>query len=106
MTIDLEEFAVALDAYPLLQAYDRAIVFSAVDLAPHDFEKERWSESETEHYFDSPSYAAWKHANKVALSLTTSSQWAVTLEEAAGYVTIATKEDILAGLYRGVRLTL
>lgn len=104
MTIDLEEFAVALDTYPYLEEYNRAIIFSAVDLAPHDFEKERWSESETEHYFDSPSYAAWTHANKVTLSITTSRDWAVTLEEATGYVTIATKEDILAGLYRGTRL--
>lgn len=101
---DLEEFAVALDQYPHLEEYDRAIIFSAVDLAPSDSERDTWLAEDSEHYFESPAYAAWKHAKITTLDSVTEKRWALTLEEAAGYVSAPSKEDILAALYRGVRL--
>lgn len=103
-SLDLEEFAVALDQYPDLEEYDRAIIFSAVDLAPPDSERDAWDDETFEHYFDSPAYAAWKHAKITTLDTVTEKRWALTLDEAAGYVSAASKEDILAALYRGVRL--
>lgn len=93
MTIDLEEFAVALDAYPNLEEYDRAIIFSAVDLAPE------WYPADADAHMNSAAYKAWTHARAVMLSDR------LSLHEAAGFASIVTKDDILAGLYRGVRLT-
>lgn len=90
--VDLEEFAVALDAYPNLEEYDRAIIFSAGDLAPV------WWPADADEYMSSPAYKAWTHARAVMLSD------GLSLHEAAGFASIVTKDDILAGLYRGTRL--
>lgn len=91
-SLNLACIADALDAYPSLEEYDRAVIFSAVDLAP------AWWPEDTDEYMASPAYAAWTHARSVMLSER------VDLHEAAGFASIVTKDDILEALNRGLRL--
>lgn len=101
MSIDLEEYAVALDMFPSLTPDDRAVIFAAIESAP----VERPDGLDLhEDYFDSVSWQTWREARTVPLSYTRSARWAVDLGEASGYASIVTKDDILAALHRGKML--
>lgn len=98
---DLEEYAVALDAFPNLTATDRDYILRAVELAPV---VPPLSDYEQEAYFDSEAFSSWAHAAVSILDPVSVNRWAVTLDEASGYASIVTKADILAALHRGARL--
>lgn len=101
MSVDLEEYAVALDMFPALTPEDRAIIFAAIEAAP----EERPDGLDLhEDYFDSWAYASWLHARTVPLSHTREKRWAIDLAEASGFASIVTREDILAALHRGKML--
>lgn len=100
MSVDLEEYAVALDMFPQMTPEDRAIIFAAVEEAPVE-RPNTWDMNEN--YFESVAYATWLHAGRVPLSYT-GTRWAVDLAEASGYASIVTKDDILAALHRGKML--
>lgn len=101
MSVDLEEYAVALDMFPALTPEDRAIIFAAIEEAPEDRPD---SLDYHERYFDSIAFATWAQARQVSLSYTRSARWAIDLAEASGYASIVTKDDILAALHRGKML--
>lgn len=96
--IDLEEYAVALDAFPHLAEEDRQYILRAVELAP---DVPLLSDYDQEAYFDSDAYTAWFEAKMSILDPLTRNRWAVNLEEAAGYASVVTKGDILVALHRG-----
>lgn len=100
MSVDLEEYAVALDMFPALTPEDRSIILAAIEEAP---EERPDSLDYHERYFDSIAYATWEQARQVPLSYT-GTRWAIDLAEASGYASIVTKDDILAALHRGKML--
>ena len=99
--IDLEEVAVALDAFPHWDENMRAEVFHAIDVAPVE-PLSSWSESEA--YFKGEGHAAWERIRTYLLIPMTLYSWAITLEDAAGGESAPTKEEILKALYRGARM--
>lgn len=94
--IDLEEVAVALDAFPHWDENMRAEVFHAIDVAPETYV----TMGEEEEYFKSEAYSAWERIRYYDMARKT---WPVTLESAAGYESAPTKDEILKALYRGAR---
>lgn len=96
--IDLEEVAVALDAFPEWDENMRAEVFHAFDVAP---DEPVTSFEGSKEYFAGGAHAAWKRIRKYVLSNTSVNRWAVTLEEASGYESAPTKDEILKSLRRG-----
>lgn len=94
--IDLEEVAVALDAFPHWDENMRAEVFHAIDVAPDHHIR---SQDEERYYFGSPAEWAWNRIREFALD-----RWAITLDEASGYESAPTKEEIIKALYRGARM--
>lgn len=99
--IDLEEVAVALDAFPHWDENMRAEVFHAIDVAP-DEPLSSWGQSEA--YFKGEAHAAWKRIRTYVLSTVTSNSWAISLHEAAGGESAPTKGEILKALHRGARM--
>lgn len=95
--IDLEEVAVALDAFPHWDAQQRAEVFHAIDVAPETYVTLGGEEA----YFKSEAYAAWERIRDYDMARKI---WPVTLEESSGYESAPTKEEILKALYRGARM--
>lgn len=100
MTVDLEEYAVALDMFPAMPEEDRALIFAAIEAAPDDTPD---TINPKDDYFDSAAYQTWRLARTVALSYT-GTRWAVDLAEASGFASVVTKDDILAALHRGKML--
>lgn len=98
---DLEEYAVALDAFEDLSITDRDYILRAVEAAPDEYPD---TEGDREAYFASPAYGEWCAAYISVLAPMSVTRWAVTLHEASGYATIVTKDDILAALHRGKML--
>lgn len=96
--IDLEEVAVALDAFPHWDENMRAEVFHAIDVAPETYVTMGGEEG----YFKSEAYAAWERIREYDMDR--GSYWTVTLEEASGYESAPTKDEILKALYRGARM--
>jgi len=99
--IDLEEVAVALDAFPWWDENMRADVFHAIDVAPSVSIRVQDSER---YYFGSPAEWAWSRIKKYTLETRETNYWPVTLEEASGYESAPTKEEILKALHRGARM--
>jgi hypothetical protein len=99
--IDLEEVAVALDAFPHWDESMRADVFHAIDVAPSVPIRVQDSER---YYFGSPAEWAWNRIREFALDHTRRDRWAITLSDASGYESAPTKEEILKALYRGARM--
>lgn len=97
MTVDMEAYSVALDAFPTLDAYERADILTAVEVAPVVDPRESM---ELEDYFDSYAYRVWSEVRDISLDRYGSA----TLDEAAGFPSIVTKEDLLKALHRGARL--
>lgn len=97
MTVDLEEVAVALDAFPHWDAQQRAEVFHAIDTAPsvpiRDQDVERY-------YFGSPADKAWIRIGGYRLD----PERTYMLDEASGYESAPTQEEILKALHRGARM--
>lgn len=98
--IDLEEVAVALDAFPHWDAQQRAEVFHAIDVAPDHYIQPH----ENRDYFGGPAEWAWNRISRYTLETRETNYWPVTLEEASGYESAPTKEEILKALYRGARM--
>ena len=101
--IDLEEVAVALDAFPHWDENMRAEVFHAIDVAPETYVTLR----EEEVYFKSEAYAAWERIKIYVIDRNGHSRqwgWELTLDEASGYESAPTKEEILKALHRGARM--
>lgn len=98
--IDLEEVAVALDAFPHWDETMRAEVFHAIDVAPETYVRPH----ENRDYFGSPAEWAWNRINRYPLETRETNYWPVTLEEASGYESAPTKEEILKALHRGARM--
>lgn len=97
MMIDLEEVAVALDAFPHWDAQQRAEVFHAIDVAPSTV-----SEFPTyDQYCESEAGKSWARIRTYVLQSNDGQRWAVTLEEAAGYEGSPFKEDLVKALHRG-----
>lgn len=96
--IDLEEVAVALDAFPDWDENMRAEVYHAIDLAP---DEPLTSFAMARDYFPGEAHAAWMRVREYVLSNTSANRWAVTLDEAAGYESAPTKDEILRSLWRG-----
>jgi len=94
--IDLEEVAVALDAFPHWDENMRAEVFHAIDVAPETYV----TLGGEEEYFKSEAYAAWSRINEYELRIECKS-WTLTLAEASGYEAAPTKAEILKALHRG-----
>lgn len=99
--IDLEEVAVALDAFPHWDENMRADVFHAIDVAPDHHIR---TQDEERYYFGSAAGLAWNRIREFALDHTRRDRWAITLSEASGYESAPTKEEILKALYRGARM--
>lgn len=99
--IDLEEVAVALDAFPHWDENMRAEVFHAIDVAP---DAPLTSFSEAESYFKGEPFAAWERIRTFILTYTGNFRSAITLLEAAGGESAPTKEEILLALGRGARM--
>lgn len=99
--IDLEEVANALDAYPDWDENMRAEVYHAIDVAP---EKPLKNYAKADVYFKGEPHAAWNRIRTYVLLYNSGDRWAVTLDEAAGYESAPTKEEILKALYRGARM--
>lgn len=99
--IDLEEVAVALDAFPHWDENMRAEVVHAIDVAPVE-PLTSWSQSED--YFKGEAHAAWERIRTYVLSTVTPNSWAISLHEAAGGESAPTKEEILKALHRGARM--
>lgn len=97
--IDLEEVAVSLDAFPHWDENMRAEVFHAIDVAPETYVTLGGEEA----YFKSEAYAAWERIQDYDMNRALYG-WPVTLEEASGYESTPTKEEILKALYRGARM--
>lgn len=95
MNVDLEEVAVALDAFPHWDENMRAEVFHAIDVAPETYVTLGGEEA----YFKSEAYSAWERIKDYELD-----GWRHTLHEASGYESAPTKEEILKALYRGARM--
>lgn len=95
--IDLEEVAVALDAFPHWDENMRAEVFHAIDTAPtvpirpQDVER---------YYWDTPADKAWIRIGGYRLD----PERTYMLDEASGYESAPTKEEILLALGRGARM--
>lgn len=98
--IDLEEVAVALDAFPHWDENKRAEVFHAIDVAPEIYVPS----DEYENYLNGPAEKAWNRISRYTLETRETNYWPVTLEEASGYESAPTKEEILKALYRGARM--
>lgn len=101
MTVDLEEVAVALDAFPHWDETMRDDVFHAIDTAPVE-PLTSWSQSDD--YFKDEGHAAWERVRTYVLSTVTPNSWAISLHEAAGGESAPTKEEILKALHRGARM--
>lgn len=97
--IDLEEVAVALDAFPHWDENMRAEVFHAIDVAPETYVK---SDEDAEEYHNSEAHRSWERIRDYDMERAL--YWPVTLEEASGYESAPTKEEILKALYRGARM--
>lgn len=97
MTVDLEEVAVALDAFPHWDETMRAEVFHAIDVAP---EEPILPGGLMLHYWDSPADRAWIRIGGYRLD----PERTYMLDEASGYESSPTKEEILKALYRGARM--
>lgn len=95
--IDLEEVAVALDAFPHWDEQQRAEVFHAIDVAPETYIRPH----ENKDYFGSPAERAWVRVSRFTLESRENNYWPVTLDEAAGYESAPTKAEILKALHRG-----
>lgn len=93
---DMEPYYEALDAFPKLDAYERADILTAVEVAPVVDPRESM---ELEDYFDSYAYRVWSEVRSIPLN-----RGSITLDEAAGFPSIVTKEDLLKALHRGARL--
>lgn len=77
--IDLEEVAVALDAFPHWDENMRAEVFHAIDVAPpNNYEIPA-------DYYRTEAHAAWERVRTYLLEYNTGKSWAVSLDEASGY---------------------
>lgn len=98
--VDLEEVAVALDAFPHWDENMRAEVFHAIDVAPDHYIQPH----ENRDYFGSPAEWAWNRIREFALDHTRRDRWAITLSDASGYESAPTKEEILKALHRGARM--
>ncbi len=92
--IDLEEVAVALDAFPHWDENMRAEVFHAIDVAPSN------NYEIPADYFKGEGWSAWNRVREYELQEEWR-PWPKTLDEASGYESTPTKEEILKALYRG-----
>lgn len=101
MSIDLEEVANALDAYPDWDENMRAEVYHAIDVAP---DEPITFFSLAENYFKGEAHAAWMRIREYVLAPNDGKRWAYTLSEAAGYESAPTKEEIFKALERGARM--
>lgn len=100
MTVDLEEVAVALDAFPHWDENMRAEVFDAIDAAPETYVQPH----ENTDYFGGRAEWEWNRIKRYRLGTRETKYWPVTLEEASGYESAPTKGEILKALYRGARM--
>lgn len=97
--IDLEEVAVALDAFPHWDENMRAEVFHAIDTAPETYVTLGGEEA----YFKSEAYADWDRIRGYEMG-DQERPWVLILAEASGYESAPTKEEILKALHRGARM--
>lgn len=95
--VDLEEVAVALDAFPHWDENMRAEVFHAIDVAPSVPIR---SQDEAKYYWESPADKAWIRIGGYHLDPTRT----YDLAEASGHESAPTKEEILKALHRGARM--
>lgn len=98
MTIDLEEVAVALDAFPHWEEQERADIFHAIDCAP-DAPLHSFREAEA-YYEDSAGVLAWNRIKAFPLEHNNGKRWVLTLDEASGFESAPTKEEIVKALHR------
>lgn len=98
--IDLEEVAVALDAFPHWDENMRAEVFHAIDVAPTVPIR---VQDVGRYYFGSPADRAWSRIKGYELQEEWR-PWPKTLDEASGYESAPTQGEILKALHRGARM--
>lgn len=97
-TLILDTIARSLDLLPLTQA-QRAEIFHAWDTAPEADVRP----SQYDAYFKSEAHAAWCRVREYRI--TGPEDWLrTTLDEAAGFNSKPTKEDLLAALARAERM--
>lgn len=99
--IDLEEVATVLDLFPHWDESMRAEVFHAIDVAPEEPIRPGGAMLL---YFGSPAERAWTRISRFPLESREVNYWPVTLDEASGYESAPTKEEIVKALYRGERM--
>lgn len=101
MSVDLEEVANALDAFPSLEAEERAAIIEAYELAPVE-PLSNFRDAET--YFRGAAGASWGNVRTYVLAPNDDKRWAVTLDEAAGFESAPTKDELVKALHRGARM--
>lgn len=100
--VTLDKLAGHLDRLPLTGA-QRAEIFHAWDTAPLIDPRDEPAPT-LDVYFNSEGHAAWCRVRDFKLYNPEGSYYATTLEEASGYTSCPTKDDLLAALARAERM--